>query len=79
MVDGKKDWKWVERPVTGLESGRYPDLRCVHCRGAVTVHIQKVSNGPADHVEHQRREDSENCRGGSYFKGTHKVSQFPVE
>ena len=78
-VNGIKEWRWKERDVAGLETGRRDDIRCMHCHGAVRVHVQQVPEGPADHVEHMRREDSENCRGGSYFKGEHRRSQFPVE
>lgn len=78
-LNGVREWRWKEREVRGLVSGRAPDIRCVHCQGAVQVHVQQVPEGPADHVEHLRREDSENCLGGAYFKGVHKKSQFPVE
>ncbi len=79
-VNGVKERRWVERDVSGLERGKNDGLiRCMHCRGAVRVHLQQVPEGPADHVEHLRREDSENCKGGHYFKGTHRLSQFPVE
>jgi hypothetical protein len=74
-----KERRWIERDVKGLTSGRDPYLRCKHCHGAVQVHVQQVPEGPADHVEHIRREDSENCLGGSYFRGQHQMSQFPIE
>jgi hypothetical protein len=45
----------------------------------VRVHKQKVGRGPEDHVEHRSRQDSERCRGGIYFKGTHQMSLMPVE
>lgn len=79
MVKGVREWRWVVKKVSALVSGNDPDYRCMHCHGAVRVHKQAVEHGPADHVEHLRREDSENCRGGSYFKGTHKQSNQPVE
>ena len=77
--NGVLEWRWVKKTVSALVSGNYPDYRCMHCQGAVRVHKQQVDHGPADHVEHRRREDSENCLGGSYFKGTHKLSDEPVE
>lgn len=79
LEDGTKVWRWVERDVSGLESGRRDDVRCLHCHGAVRVHVKQVENGPADHVEHIRRVDSEGCRAGSYVKGAHVPSQLPVE
>ncbi len=77
--DGKV-WKWTERSCELLDTGTHRGIRCKHCHGAVRVHKQQVPNGPADHVEHLRRKDSENCRGGSYFNGhTHRMSDEPVE
>ena len=80
MVDGVKVPRWVERDVAGLTSGASKDrsIRCMHCHGAVRVHLQQVDHGPADHVEHLHRQDSEHCRGGAYFKGDHRESQMPV-
>jgi len=77
-VSGVKEWRWVEREVSGLPSGRDKGIRCKHCHGEVRVHVKKAENGPADHVEHLRREDSEHCQGGFYFKGEHRRSQFAV-
>lgn len=78
--DGIREFRWVVKPVSSLgSSGSQPGIRCMHCHGRVRVHKQQVANGPADHVEHLEREDSENCRGGSYFKGNHRLSQNPVE
>lgn len=77
--DGGYEWRWKEVPVSeaiGSDSG---SIRCVHCHGAVRIHRQKVAHGPQDHVEHMSRQDSENCRGGHHFKGTHRRSSQPVE
>ncbi len=74
----KKVWKWVEAEVVALSSGKQPDIRCIHCHGRVRVHKQNVAHGPRDHVEHLSRQDSENCRGGHYFKGEHRMSLRPV-
>ena len=76
--DGSKYWKWVEKPVSMIP-GKADGVRCMHCHGAVRVHKQQVEHGPGDHVEHKMKQDSENCRGGMYFKGTHKMSFDPVE
>lgn len=76
--DGKA-WKWVVRSCTLLDTGTNRGVRCMHCHGAVRVHKRQVDHGPADHVEHLRRTDSENCKGGSYFMGTHRMSDDPVE
>jgi len=79
LRDGKKVWEWVEVAVSTLTSGARGDVRCVHCHGTVRVHKQHVDHGPTDHVEHRSRQDSENCIGGIYFKGTHQMSFIPVE
>ncbi len=79
IVNGKNEWRWVEREVKGLVTGEKVHLRCMHCHAEVRVHVQQVPEGPGDHVQHVRREDSEHCQGGSYFKGEHRRSQFPVE
>ncbi len=80
LRNGKKveDWKQVD--VSTLTSGAAKgQIRCVHCHGAVSVHKQQVPHGPVDHVEHQSHQDSERCKGGVYFKGTHQMSSCPVE
>ncbi len=77
-MNGVKEWRWVERDVAGLTTGSNNDIRCMHCHGEVRVHVRKVEHGPADHVEHLHRQDSEHCRGGSYFLGEHRESQMPV-
>jgi hypothetical protein len=78
IVNGTNEWRWVERDVAGLTSGTHDNIRCMHCHGRVRVHVQQVKEGPADHVEHLHRQDSEHCRGGAYFKGEHRESQMPV-
>ncbi len=79
MRDGKKVREWTTVPVSNLESGGGPDIRCMHCHGAVRVHRQQVEHGPVDHVEHRSRQDSRGCMGGIYFEGVHHMSQNPVE
>lgn len=78
MRDGKKVLEWAKTPVSALESGADRSIRCLHCHGAVQVHKRKVPHGPEDHVEHRSRQDSERCRGGAYFKGTHMISLAAV-
>jgi hypothetical protein len=78
-IEGKYIQKWVEVEVSRLPSGEQPDIRCLYCHGKVRVHRQQVEHGPRDHVEHRTRQDSENCKGGHYFNGDHKISLQPVE
>jgi len=77
--NGKRVFDWVPVAVSSLESGNAQDIRCLYCYGQVQVHKQKAPHGPADHVEHRSRQDSERCKGGAYFKGTHQMSLMPVE
>jgi hypothetical protein len=77
-INNEKVWKWVDVDVADLTSGEQPAIRCIHCHGRVRVHKQNVAHGPRDHVEHMSCQDSENCRGGHYFKGEHKMSSQPV-
>jgi hypothetical protein len=77
--EGKTEPRWEVRAVSSLPSGSHPDVRCMHCHGAVRVHKSHVDNGPADHVEHLSRQDSESCIGGVYFDGTQRISTEPVE
>lgn len=79
MRNGSKVREWSEVSVSTLISGANSEIRCVHCHGAVRVHKQQVGHGPVDHAEHQSRQDSENCKGGSYFNGSHQMSLNPVQ
>lgn len=74
-----REWRWVEVDVSKAIGAPRHAIRCLHCHGAVRIHKQQVANGPQDHVEHLSRQDSEHCRAGSYFQGTHKLSSQPVE
>jgi len=78
MKNGTKQLRWVVRDVAGLPSGSHPDIRCMHCHGAVRVHRQQAEDGPADHVEHLSHQDSVGCQGGHFFAGTHRLSLNPV-
>lgn len=77
-ADGDYEWRWVEVRVADLTAALSKDIRCAHCHGAVRVHRKQVEHGPQDHVEHLSRQDSENCRGGMHFKGSHRRSTEPV-
>ena len=79
MRDGKMVLEWTQAPVSTLTSGARRDIRCMHCHGPVRVHKKNVDHGPVDHVEHRSRQDSERCKGGTYFKGTHLMSLHPVQ
>lgn len=80
-VDGGSEGRWSEVSVSSIAAETPRDrLRCLHCHGAVRVHLQQVSHGPQDHVEHLSRKDSEHCRAGYYYTGgEHRMSSHPVE
>ena len=76
--DGKSELRWTVKPVSSLGGGPQRGIRCMHCHGEVRIHKQDVGHGPADHVEHMRRADAINCRGGKAFGGTHHMSNTPI-
>lgn len=76
---GKRVNKWTVVKVSDISADPKPEIRCMHCHGPVKLHKQKVPHGPMDHVEHKERQDSEGCKGGFYFQGTHKMSEHPIE
>ena len=44
------------------------EYRCKDCHGPVKLHKRSVPNGPAPHVQHKLRSDSEHCVAGVYFQ-----------
>jgi hypothetical protein len=78
MLTSKREWRWIKVPVS-LVGTFYEAIRCMHCHGAVRVHMQKVIHGPEDHVKHRSRQDSEHCKGGTYIQGEHRLSSQPVQ
>jgi hypothetical protein len=45
------------------------EFRCKDCHGAVKLHKRNLATGPAAHVAHKLRNDSEYCATGAYFLG----------
>ncbi len=68
LRDGKKVLEWVVIPVADAILDGVTDFRCKDCHGAVKLHGKHVKHGPASHVEHKSRQDSEYCPAGFYFK-----------
>ena len=59
------------------------EFRCSDCTGAVKLFRRHVEHGPAPHIEHRLKIDSEYCPAGIYFrKATDgrlaRMSQHPV-
>jgi hypothetical protein len=48
--------------------------RCKHCHGP----INWVQAGTEEFCRHRTTEDSERCKGGCHFLGTHVNHPFPV-
>jgi len=63
-----KTLEWVRTPVADALAAKASEIRCKDCHGAVRMHKKHVSHCPAPHVEHKRKEDSEYCPSGFYFK-----------
>jgi hypothetical protein len=83
VLDGKKQWRWVKKAVREAISEADAEVRCKDCHGAVKVHGKHVLHGPAPHVEHKSRQDSEYCPSGMYFRLARdgrqpKLSKNPV-
>lgn len=62
------EWRWVVKPVRDALADGVTEFRCKDCNGAVKLHGKHVPHGPAPHVEHKSRQDSEYCPSGFYFK-----------
>jgi hypothetical protein len=83
MRDGEKRWQWVTASVSDAVGHGDTHYRCKDCHGAVKLHGKNVANGPAPHVEHKSRQDSEYCPAGIYFRQNpgreRRLSTKPVE
>lgn len=81
--DGEKVWDWVIADVADAIRDEATQFRCKDCFGAVRLHGKHVEHGPAPHVEHQSRQDSEYCPAGMYFRRhpgrVPRLSSMPVK
>lgn len=76
---GEKVWDWKPMKVSDLDpAASTHDIRCAHCHGKLRLPKQLSDKSPHNHVEHFSRADSEGCRAGHYFAGTHRLSASPV-
>jgi hypothetical protein len=64
----EKVWEWVTMSVADAIRDEVTTFRCKDCHGAVQLHGRHVAHGPAPHVEHRSRQDSEYCPAGMYFR-----------
>jgi hypothetical protein len=68
LREGQKVWDWKTVSVADAISEGASEFRCKDCHGAVKLHGRHVAHGPAPHVEHKSRQDSEHCPSGFYFR-----------
>ena len=59
------------------------EFRCMSCSGPVKLFKRRTGDGPAAHLEHKLKSDSEHCAAGMHFlKATDgreaRMSQAPV-
>jgi hypothetical protein len=74
---------WKTKVVAEAVVDADTEFRCKDCGGAVKLFKRRTENGPAPHVEHKLKGDSEYCPAGIHFlKATDgrepRISQFPV-
>jgi hypothetical protein len=43
------------------------EFRCMSCNGPVKLFKRRSEDGPATHIEHKLKSDSEYCAAGLYF------------
>jgi len=58
---------WKVKNVSEALVDEDTEFRCKDCRGAVKLYKNHKAGGPASHVEHKDRADSEYCPNGAYF------------
>ena len=83
----KKVWfEWRPKKVEWIPEESTVSIRCMHCHGEVKTYRKRKDHAANDHVHHVHRSDSENCRGGIYFRELkknpdtdHQISTRPVE
>ena len=83
LRNGEKQRVWVTMGVAEAVQQGVTEFRCKDCHGRVRLHARRVAHGPAPHVEHRSKQDSEFCPAGFYFRQhpgrTPRHSLSPVE
>lgn len=81
--NGQKELAWVTMSVADALADGVTEYRCKDCHGQVKLHGKHVERGPAPHVEHRSRQDSEYCPTGFYFRQNPgrqpRTSNMPVK
>ena len=68
LRNGVKRREWASAEVVDAIRDEATEFRCKDCHGAVRLHGKKVKDGPAPHIEHKSKQDSEYCVAGMYFR-----------
>lgn len=83
LRNGIKKRLWAVANVADAIRDEATEFRCKDCHGAVKLRGKHVKDGPAPHIEHKLRQDSEYCAGGMYFQQNPgrepRLSNMPVD
>jgi hypothetical protein len=58
---------WKVKPIAVALEDNDTEFRCMNCGGAVKLFKRRSEDGPATHIEHKLKSDSEYCSAGMYF------------
>lgn len=83
VTNGKRSFFWKLKSVREALEDNDTEFRCKDCHGEVKLFRRHAAHAAAPHVEHKRRQDSEYCPTGMYFKAatdqrTPRLSEHPV-
>ena len=70
---------WKVKTIADALEDNDTEFRCKNCGGAVKLFKRRSEEGPATHIEHKLKSDSEYCSAGMYFlKAQTAVSPGPL-
>jgi hypothetical protein len=58
---------WKVKPIAVALEDNDTEFRCMNCGGPVKLFKRRSEDGPATHIEHKLKSDSEYCSAGMYF------------
>jgi len=58
---------WKVKTIAEALDDNDTEFRCMSCGGAVKLFKRRSEEGPATHIEHKHKTDSEYCAVGMYF------------
>jgi hypothetical protein len=64
--NGVRTTEWTRKRVIYVDGSR--SVRCPYCHGEIRIHRNRTADGPQDHFEHLRGEDSRRCIAGFYYE-----------